>query len=240
MKALIDQIKLQRDIYIIGLCTTGGLFVLGTVLHEIIWRTMEDAETEVVCMGSLLASVGILVALVFGVMQHIVNVYNYAISLGRTRKKFFPAYTLAVFVMALAVEALTVCLHVLERFRLRVMYPGFKIDDPAEYVLQWNILLAMALLGTAVGVLFGSLVIRFGKIALWIFCLLWAAVCIGSPRVIEAMIAHPDSRVTRLAFRAAEWLSGLGGMGLVLFALVISAGILSVAYLLLRRQQVNL
>ncbi len=240
MKALIDQIKLQRDIYIIGLCTTGGLFVLGTVLHEIIWRMQEGMETEVVCMGSMMAFVGILVALLFGVMQHIVNVYNYAISLGRTRKNFFPAYTLAVFVSALVVEAMALCLHVLERFRLRVMYPGFRIDDPAAHVLEWNILLVMALLGTAVGVLFGSLVIKFGKIALWIFCLLWAAVCIGSPRVIEVMFAHPDSGVTIVSLRAAEWFFRLGKMGMVLLALVLSAVILSVAYLLLRRQQVNL
>lgn len=239
MKALMDQIKLQRDIYIIGLGTTVGLFVLGTILHEIIWR-VDDMNVEVVCMGSMMAAAGVVIALIFGVAPHLVNRFNNAISLGRTRKGFFPAYTLAVFITALVVEAAVVCLHFLERLRLHLMYPGFGIDDPAANVLNWDILLVAALLGTAFSVFIGSMITRFGKIAVWIFCLLWVALCIGSPRAIETMLRHPDSAVTKLLLRAAEWFFGLGGWGLLLFALVASAVMLSVAYLLLRRQQVNL
>lgn len=239
MKALMDQIKLQRDIYIIGLGTTIGLFVLGTILHEVIWR-LDAANTEVVCMGSMMSAMGILVALVFGVAPHLVNGYNSAISLGRTRKGFFPAYTLSVFVTALALEAVVLCLHFLERLRLRLMYPGLGIDDPMANVLNWDILLVVALLGTTLGVFIGSVITKFGKIALWIFWLLWAAVCIGSPRAVELMFHYPDSAVTKLLLRAALWIFGLGEAGLILLALVVAAVILSVSYLLLRKQQVNL
>lgn len=241
MKALMNQIKLQQDIYIIGLCTTVGLFVLGTILHEIIWRGMgAGMNSEVGCMGSTMAAAGILVALFFGVASHMVNTFNYAVSLGRTRKGFFPKYALAVFVTALVLEAVVACLHVLERLRLRLMYPDFRIDDPVAHVLNWNILLIVALLGTAVAVLFGSLIIKFGKTALWIFWLLWVAACIGLPRAIEMILTHPDSPVARNVLGVAEWFMGLGEMGLLLFVLAVSAAILLAAFMLLRRQQVNL
>ncbi len=238
MKVLTDQIRLQKEVYVIGLGTIGGLFVFGTILHEVI-AAMDGNVTEVFTMGSVMAAFGIWIALLFGVGAHMVSMFNYAVSMGRTRRSFFPAYTASVFVTALVLEAVLVLLHVAERLRLGLMYPNLRIDDPAANVLHWNILLAIALFGTALGVFTASLIVRFGKVALWIIWFSWFGLCIVSPQMVEQALAHADSAAVKLLLRAAEWLLKLGGAAVPVLALVVSAVLLGVSYLILRRQQVN-
>lgn len=239
MKALINQIKLQKDICIFGVACMGVLYLFATILFEVMMAVDGDVD-EVICIGSMMAMMGIVAALLFGVMSHMVNVFNYAVSLGRTRKSFFPAYAMAVFVSAVVLEAFFVLLHAIERARVGFMYPQARIEDPAAFMLNWGALAAMALFGTAFGVFFASLVIRFGKLALWGLCVLWVAVCIGSPRFLELMFEYPESPVSRAALRVADWFFGLGGLGLPVFAACIAAVMLVAGYLLVRRQQVNL
>lgn len=239
MKELVNQMKLQKDVYVIGLGTIGGLFVFGTILHEII-AAMDDHITEVFCMGSTMSLFGMFVAMLFGVVMHMVYVFNYAISMGRTRKRFLPAYTASVFFTALVLEAVLVLMHFAERLRLGLMYPDLRIDDPAANVLHWNILLAAALFLTALGVCSASLVIRFGKIALWLIWMGWTAVCVALPHVIEMLFAHMDNAVVKVVFRVAGWFFGLGGAAVPALAFCLGAVLLGVSFLLLRRQQVSL
>lgn len=238
MKVLTDQIRLQKEVYVIGLGTIGGLFVLGTILHEVI-MAMDGEVSDVFTMGSTMAVFGIWVALLFGVGAHMTSMFNYAVSMGRTRRSFFTAYTASAFVTALVLEAVLVLLHVAERLRLGLMYPNLRIDDPAANVLHWNILLAVALIGTAFGVFTASLIVRFGKVALWVIWFSWFGLCIVSPQLIEQVLAHADTAVVKLLLRAAEWLFKLGGAAVPVLALAVSAVLLGVSYLILRRQQVN-
>lgn len=239
MKALMNQIRLQKDIYLIGFGIIGGLFVLGTILHEII-LIADGSAGDVFCMGSMMSVAGIGAAMLFGVPTNMVNVFNYAVSMGRTRRRFFPAYALGIFFAALVLEAAVVLLHAAERARLRLMYPNLGIDDPAGIMLHWNILLPIALLATTVGVLCGVLIIKFGRMALWIMSILWGLVCIGMPRGIEVLLEHPDNPLARLVISGAEWLLSLGAIGLIVLAAAVCMILLAVSYLLLRRQQVNL
>ncbi|MEY8331873.1 hypothetical protein AALB53_01920 [Lachnospiraceae bacterium 47-T17] len=239
MKALMNQIRLQKEIYLIGFGIMGGLFAFGTILHEIIIMA-DGAAGEVFCMGSMMSVAGIGAAMLFGVPAHMVNIFNYAISMGRTRRSFFPAYTVGIFFAAMVLETGAVLLHAAERARLRLMYPHLGIDDPAGSVLHWNILLPIALLATTVGVLCGTLIIKFGKMALWILWTLWVAVCIGMPRGIETLLEHPDNLMVQMVFCGVKWLYSLTAAGLAALAAAVCMILLAVSYLLLRRQQVNL
>ena len=93
MKALMNQIRLQKEIYLIGFGIMGGLFVFGTILHEIIIMA-DGAAGEVFCMGSMMSVAGIGAAMLFGVPAHMVNIFNYAISMGRTRRSLEAVFRL--------------------------------------------------------------------------------------------------------------------------------------------------
>lgn len=239
MKALMDQIKLQREIYIIGTLLMGGLYLFGIILYDIIAAT-DDELTTAIYLGSIVACGGVLVFVFWAMGMHLVTMFNYAVAMGRTRKGFLPAYMAAAFLSLLALCLEMKLLNFLEGLKLRLMYPMLESEDPTEFVMRWKCLLAIALIGTAVGIFIGTMFIKFGKAALCVCWIIFMAVCIGGPRLLEVCLHHPDNVFAEAVVNVFGALAKQGSAVLPAVIIICAAFLFGISYLLLKRQQVRL
>lgn len=240
MKTLWNQIKFQKDLYLFSGLVMLGMYIFGTILHDVLFASDGEA-TSVVCIGSFMAMMGFVMAMFFCAGTHMVQICNYALAMGQTRKRTYAAYTLAVFLTFFVLAVCMKALNALEIWRLGLMFPGRKIENLVAGALEWKVLLAFALVGTACAMLLGASLGRFGKKAYVVFWLIWMAVCIGGPRVsVYLTVNHSDSRLTafvlQLFVQAAKHAQVLSVV-LVVAVTIIFNGI---AYLLVRRQQVTI
>lgn len=128
MKTFWNQIKFQKDICLTGGLAMLGMYVFGMILHDVLMAS-DDEAASVFCMGSMLAMITLVMMMFFLAGIHMVQIFNYAVAMGQTRKRTFPMYTLATLVTYLVLEIFMKILHALERWRLHLMFPGLEIED---------------------------------------------------------------------------------------------------------------
>lgn len=239
MKTLWNQIKFQKDLYLLGGLVMLGMYIFGTILHDVLF--VSDGEAlSVVCIGSLMAIIGLVMAMFFSAGIHMVQIINYALAMGQTRKRTYPAYAMAAFITFFVLAVCVKVLNAFEVWRLGLMFPGLEIENFVAGELEWKFLLAYALVGTACAMLLGASISRFGKAALVAWWLILMAVCIGGPRVAVWLTEyHSDSRLTVFVLQLFEQAAKHAGVLAVVLVLAVTLVFHGAAYLLVRRQQVN-
>ena len=164
MKTLWNQIKFQKDLYVTGGLVMLGMYVFGMILHDVL-MVGDDEVTGVLCIGSMMAMIALGMMMFFFAGIHMVQIFNYAVALGQTRKRTFPMYTIAVFGTFFSLSILLKVMNELEKWRLKLMFPGIKIEQFVDVILKFKYLFALALVGTAFSVLLGAGISRFGQAA---------------------------------------------------------------------------
>lgn len=239
MKALIDQVKLQKELYIVGSLLTVGAYLFGMILFDLV-AASDDGITTVVYVGSLMALIIIIVFVFLALGIHLVAMFNYAVGMGRARKSFLPAYTAAAFFLFLVLGLELKLLHFLEGQKIRLMYPLLNWEDPAGAVIRWKYLIGFALAGTAFGMFFGAMIIRFGRAAFVVWWLLVVACCIGGPRLLEACLSNPDHVLAKTVIDVLGALARLGAALAPVLLIIVALILFGISFLILRKQQVNL
>lgn len=239
MKTLWNQIKFQKDLYLTGGLVMLGMYVFGMILHDFLILG-DDEVTGVLCMGSMMAMIALSMMMFFFAGIHMVQIFNYAVAMGQTRKRTFPMYLLATFVTYMVLGIFMKGLNILEVLRLRLMFPGLEIENFVEPVLRVQYLPVYALVGTAFGVLLGASISRFGKTAFWVWWVLFMAVCIGGPRLVTYLTDdYPDSRLTVFVTQAITFAASNAQACLTVLVIVATVLFTGAAFLMVRRQQVN-
>lgn len=239
MKALWAQMKFQKDLFLTGVLVMLGMFVFGTILHDVI-LVSEDEVDSVFCMGSFMAMIVMCMMMFFFAGIHMVQIFNYAVAMGQTRKRTFPLYEIATFGTFVALGMLLKIMNALEKWRLELMFPGLEIEGFVDVMLNLKVLLAMALVGTAFSVLLGASISRFGKAAFWVWWVLLMTTCIVGPRIGSYLgCDNPDSPLVVWVNSVMEFIVAHGdviGVVAVVLATLLFTG---VGYLIVRRQQVT-
>ena len=239
MKTLWNQIKFQKDLYLTGGLVMLGMYVFGMILHDFL-IIGDDEVTGVLCMGSMMAMIALGMMMFFFAGIHMVQIFNYALAMGQTRKRMFPMYTVAAFITFLVLSVFMKVLNALEELRLRLMFPGLEIENFVEPVLRVPYLLAFALVGTAFGVLMGASISRFGKTAFWVWWVIFMVSCIGGPRLITYLTRdYPDSQMTAFVLRMIEMVVEHAHAFTAVLVIAVTVIFTGVAFLIVRRQQVN-
>lgn len=216
-----------------------GMYIFGTILHDVLF--VSDGEAvSVVCIGSMMAMMGFVMAMFFSAGIHMVQIFNYALAMGQTRKRTYPAYAMAAFLTLFVLAVCIKVLNVLEVWRLGLMFPGREIENFVAGALEWKLLLVYALVGTACAMLLGASISRFGKKAYVAWWIILMAVCIGGPRVSVYLTEyHPNSRLTAFMLQLFEMAAKHAQVLSVVLVLAVTIVFHGAAYLLVRRQQVN-
>lgn len=239
MKTLWNQIKFQKDLYLMGGLVMLGMYLFGMILHDFL-LTGDDEVTGVVCMGSFLAMIAVVAMMLYFVGIHMVQTFNYAVAMGQTRKRIFPAYMIAAFLTLLVLEMVLKVLNLLEVWRLELMFPGLNIENFVEPALRLPNLFACAFVGTAFSVLLGAALSRYGKAAFWVWWVIIMAVFVGGPRVIHYVDTYyKDSSLAAAMMRVIEFVVAHGQVIGVVVTVALTMILTTIAYLIVRRQQVN-
>lgn len=235
MKMLWSYIKLQKDYFLFGVLVVIGTYAIGNILHDAM-IVFTDDESSVFCLGSVMAAAALVMMMCSFAGTQIVQAFHYAVAMGRTRKQTFPLCMLDIFLTFFILELLLKMLNALEKLRLGLMYPDWKLEDILSAALAWKYLLAYALVGTAFSMFLGAMISRFGKGAYVAWYLVIMLLCIGGPRLYHYLTTfHSDSQVTVLLLAAIRMMFAHTAP-VVAAVTVIFAG---AGFLMLRRQQVS-
>lgn len=215
-----------------------GVELFGAVLFYIIYRT--DGEiTGYFALGTMMAAIIAAIYAGLMIMLQVSICFNLEVSMGCTRKHFFVSYYLVSFVELLLNWGLMILLNVIDRRLSRWMYPELTEEvNYFPYLLKWELPVTAGIV--TLGVFCGAVLMRFGKKAFWVLWCLWMILCIGGPRVWNAVEDAPGSVFGRIGT----------GIGMIVKAVPTDTWIGSIlcisllgavaAYLLLKRQQVNM
>lgn len=233
---LIKQCKLQRKALYLSLALVAGMFAFGTILHEIILWADADPKTTVFHLGSLMAVVGLMATAFFYESQEMYMSANFALGMGAIRKQFYPM-ALFVAVIRYSIVALLIwILNWLEGVKLSVLYPGHEVEQMfGDHGLSFGSIYAMMIFVVSLGILFGVLMLRFGRNVFWVIWALWMAVFILGPRVI-ANLEHTHPEVLE---KLAGIVQNHTTLVTLLTALVVSLIMMAGGWLSFRKQQVN-
>ncbi len=235
--AIKKQIQITWTDWILTVLVILGSGIFGKLLFHIV-AYFDDEMTAYFPLAAMLAAI---VALVFAVLMTAVQMplcFNLEISMGNTRKHFFVSFFATTFVGSIIEVLLVAGIGALENAMNAAMYPTWETElDLLPYILKWGLLVCV--FANVIGALCGNLVMRFGKVALWILWVLWMFLCIGVPQIQEAVEEAPDSLYGRIGVAVGGFVSGIPVN--IWIAAGIAAGAVAFigSWLMLRRQQVT-
>ena len=232
------HLLLLWDLLLTGSVFMGGMYLVGIVI-SIVFMARIDSNGSIILMGGIMLFGALIYMCFISAAQMVIN-YNYAIAMGQTRRQTMPAYLTATFIVYLIFDLLAVVLHGIERWLMSVVCAGLPQEDVIEPLVRVKYLLLLALVGTAVTMLLGAAIMKFGKAAFIAFWIVIMAVCIGAGRVSNYLggagagsaLAHWVQQ--QMAYIGAHVQAVVPGGGVAASVICILA-----AYLMLRRQQVT-
>jgi len=210
MKYLIQTVgqvwKLEWKEYLRHVVITLFTAFIGIGMVYLIMNTAAEGEDY--------GEMGTLFAILFGVMINIFGGiftvqadFNNAISMGKTRKSYIPAKYL-VSVMGTAMIIVTIwVVNILERFLYSKSFPNVGNTELNFAVVFDNpIILIGYIIGMpAIALFLGGLYMKLGVKFFWVMWTLWMVVCLGLPRIDDAMTENPDSIPAKIGFAAIDF-----------------------------------
>lgn len=221
-------------LWVIGL--TAGLGIVGIILYQIILGT-DKVDGPYVPLGTIIAAATALIMILALIMSAFGLYFNTEISMGCTRRRFFFSFFFVALVTGMAGYGLVLLVHLLENALNGALHPELTREvEMMPYLLRWG---APAVLLSVVWSMFlATLVLRFGKKAYWLLWAVWMILCIGFPRVVEAIAEAPNSVFGKIGGAAVKLFSGVPSGTWALAAAAACVAGLAGTYWFLRRQQV--
>lgn len=237
MKELKKQLVMRWDeiLAVFGLQVFAFLFgevIIAAVVHF-------SGEDTIFELGTMMTLMGVMILMVIFGMTVTEICFNIGIGMGGVRKRLVPAIYLVTFLETFLAYFVAYFFHQLELWIFRTFYSGMNNEIDFGFLFQWNYILAICLAMTAVRAFLGMLFVRYGKVAFWIFWMLWIVVCVGIPRGKEVWKRCQDTVVVR---GIDSFLDAIGKIteNTILWGITgISVFLLFLSYFLLRRQQVR-
>lgn len=237
LRDIRDMISLQRKDWVLGYLLILGGWVLGFAIMLIICRF--DQGEEIFPMGGLICSMLFTVYWAACMLLYLPFWFSMAVSMGRTRKRFFVSYFAAEFTEAFLGLTLMLLLTGTEEWVYRMRYPDrISVTSLASYGLKYGVFAAAVLLSLC-GVC-AAMIMKWGKRVFAVLWLLWMFLCMGVPQILSASKEAPESIFGRAgkgliflaqSLRPSQW-AGV--------AMAVTVAAIAGSYLILRRQRVDL
>ncbi|MDD6038606.1 MAG: hypothetical protein PUD20_07445 [bacterium] len=237
MKTLMNQMKLRKGLLLGGIAILGGLMIFGMILHDVI-QSSTNAE-DVFPMGGFMGLMGFFLVALLIVGQDFWQSFNHAVSMSQARKRFVPAYIASVAVCQIIFVIVLKVFISIERLKLAVMYPTLPYDGDFSLIFSWKVLFCLAIGSLGIGIFLGAMLLKFGKAAYVVVWVLWMLVCIGVPKLMEYSRHHKNTVVGRILRSIGAAFENAVPSALPISIIVISAALVVIAYLMLRKQPVS-
>lgn len=239
MKEIKRQLYMRWEEIMIYAILEIGFFLFGEVLLWIVVYLVGEKQS-IIQAGTAMAVFVPMFVMNFAGMNSLPLHFNTAVSLGATRRRTVPAILGATLVIDLAAVWSAALFYHLEKWIFRIAYAGFPVEDDLGFLFQWKYIFPVCLAIVALNGLFGALFLRVGKAAFTVFWILWIVVFIGIPRLGHWIQSGQDNAFLRVCRKAVDMVFGFSEMGILAGVVAVSAVVIFVSWMLLRRQQVEI
>lgn len=238
MREIKRQFFVRWDELLMILVMEAGFFLFGEILLGIVVYGLGEKES-IFPMGTLLALFVPVFVMIFIGMSSLPLYFNTAVGMGAVRRHVVPAMY-CISLLTNVVAAWTAYLfYYLEQWIFGVLYAGIEIEMDIQFVFQWKYILPVCLAVLGVNALMGALFLKYGKIAFTVFWILWMVVFIGGPRLGHFLESTHDNAFLRMCRKIVELIRGFSERGILTIVAVVSAVLMLVSWMLLRKQQVD-
>lgn len=227
----IDELKWA----VIVSCVT---WLLGSLIMAGTWNLAADDKPDVELATLIMGMVMLFYMLFIGIFSFATEFYL-AVGMGVTRKKFVPAYLFCTFLMEAVLLLLLYGGYFLERQISHLFYTGWGGQGKIGSFLFSPYLFALVILLSVAQIFIGSILLKYGRKAMWIFWVFWMMLCLVPGRISDAMESHSNSLAARFGFWVQKIILALDGTGIIFVILAASAAFLAATCLIVRRQQIT-
>lgn len=217
---MFRQFKLDLKLYKARLLFWPAFVLLGFVLGGglMFLIAFADETVETVFYAGTLAGLG-MAALFGGIVQGILYPMDLtvALSMGRTRREIIGSFVLRQLLGVAISYVMLLVLYPLEMALYGAVMPGYASEFQLDFLMDWRLVLLVALVEVVLPLFIGVLMGRFGKKAALVLYFLWIGLCIGLPRLSHA----PAVTAFVAAIPTGVWI-GLGAAAVVGMAAAIA------------------
>lgn len=216
-----------------------GFFLFGEMMLGIMVYGVGEKES-IFPLGSMMAVFVPVFIMVFVGMSTLPLHFNIAVGMGAVRRRVVPAMlAMSMIINVMAVWIGDLFFH-LEQWIFRVAYAGIKIEFDLSVIFQWKYIFPACLAVVALNALIGALFLKYGKVAFTIFWVLWMAVFIGGPRIAHLLDSTQSNAFLDMCRKVVNIFQGFTENGILSAVMIVSIGLLFVAWMMLRKQQVDI
>lgn len=178
------DLRLHKNSMLGQLLGLVGAFVFGVILVAIIMFTDDDPGSWF-CMGTLIACLVLVAAVLFTSAFSYPQEFMLALSMGRTRKEFLVSYYLRSLVNLLTGWLMILLLHQIELRSYTLIYYRYANEIFFSFLTDWRVLTPIFLLLPVLSMFLGALYGKYGKKGLFAFYVLWIFCCFVLPRMFH-------------------------------------------------------
>lgn len=222
MKRLVwYSLRLQEILTSLGIIF--GVWVMGMILHDIIIISVD--EPEAFPLGTLMA---IMVLVFFGIFASwgsMIQSFNTSISMGSTRKEYLIQYSIQYYIYMLINVVFIRLLNLYEEARVGWYLKDCYLEFSMSIIFKPIIFILVPFVMLGIGLLMGSVGIKFGSNSRYVMIILWIAICIGFSKI-------GDGAILEELFSLPLHMYGV-------IAAVIATLFTLIGVLIIRKQQVN-
>lgn len=238
MRELKKQFHIGWDVVLFDLGMVAAFFLVGEIIVGVSVYVFGEVES-VFLGGTLLALIMVpFVQILVGTSMMALH-FNIAVSMGTTRRRVVPAFMVFVFLGELLAVGVAYLLYHLEKWIFSIAYTGMDVELDFGFVFRWNYILLACFAIVALNMLMGALFLKYGKKALTVFWIIWMVACIGMPRLAHMLKSTQDNAFLRVCRKVLDVLYGFTENGILTGVFLCSAVFILLAWLMLRKQQVE-
>jgi hypothetical protein len=232
----VKLIRQRKDEILLYLGIEAGVFLVLSIIRAFLVFSGKDAsDTDFFALAVVVC--GLFVTYLYAAFSYPVY-FNMAIGMNAVRKKYIPVYYICS-VLAIAIQyAFILILRLIEKVQFEFLYPEMEYGS-VDKILFSKYVITAALFLSAVSLLSGALLLRFGKRAFWVIWAVYMVVCLAPAKIGNMVENNPDGRFASVLNKFADLFESFGGGMINGLVLVLAVCCLIAVYFLSRRQAVT-
>lgn len=238
INAIKRQAVIQKGMYLSCWGTTVFMGVVGVLLMQLILNFDNDVKKYLTAGGGM-AVIGLALWIIVVTLQFQYD-FNMAITMGNTRSQFIIAYFVILFAENMIGILIAGIICGLEQSIYPLIYPMFEEKENLlllPYIIKYGV--PGAILFTALGGFFGTLILRFGKRAAWSLWVIWMCITLGLPRAFDLAEEAPASLLGMIGKGLRRIISSGTKVGVMTAVAVITLLCMVFTVKILKKQQVT-
>lgn len=191
-------------------------------------------------IGALMAVAMGLIINIFAGSLEVEQVFNMAISMGKTRSSFTLSKYLLQALNIMLIWTVAVVIGLIEDVLYPLIYPGVVCGFCVIDVLLQPEVFVFVTLGGALLVLFlGALILRFTTKVYGVFAALWIIACLLISKISEAIAQQQNNIWGKLGQSYINWIENITTFQVAMIGVCVLGAGFAICFALLRRQQVT-